>query len=62
MLIGKTKTPTLAMGAEPDNPLFGRTHNPWATDRSPGGSSGGEAAAIAAGLRTRCAVELSRAE
>lgn len=50
VLIGKTNTPTLAGGAEPNNPIFGRTNNPWAGDHSPGGSSGGEAAAIAAGL------------
>lgn len=50
VLIGKTNTPTLAAGAEPDNPIFGRTNNPWAADHSPGGSSGGEAAAIAAAL------------
>ncbi|GGK36825.1 amidase [Deinococcus malanensis] len=50
VLIGKTNTPTLAMGAEPDNPIFGRTNNPWDARHSPGGSSGGEAAAVAAGL------------
>ena len=33
-----------------DNPVFGRTNNPWALDRTPGGSSGGAAAAVAAGL------------
>lgn len=50
VLLGKTNTPTLAMGAEPNNPIFGRTNNPWELLRSPGGSSGGEAAAVAAGL------------
>ncbi|THF70867.1 amidase [Deinococcus sp. Arct2-2] len=50
VLLGKTNTPTLAAGAEPDNPIFGPTHNPWNRQYSPGGSSGGEAAAIAAGL------------
>ena len=50
VLLGKTNTPTLAMGAEPNNPIFGRTNNPWNPLHSPGGSSGGEAAAIAAGL------------
>src|SRR5262249_3315110 len=34
---------------ETDNPLYGRTNNPWDLERSPGGSSGGEAAIIAAG-------------
>ncbi len=38
------------MGAKPNNPIFGRTNNPWKPLYSPGGSSGGEAAAIAAGL------------
>lgn len=50
VLIGKTNTPTLAAGAEPDNPIFGRTSNPWDAAHSPGGSSGGEAAGVAAGL------------
>ena len=36
--------------AESDNPVYGRTDNPWAADRSPGGSSGGEAALVAAGV------------
>jgi fatty acid amide hydrolase len=36
--------------AETDNPVYGRTDNPWAADRSPGGSSGGEAALVAAGV------------
>ena len=38
------------MAWETDNALYGRTNSPWALDRTPGGSSGGEAAAIAAGL------------
>jgi Asp-tRNA(Asn)/Glu-tRNA(Gln) amidotransferase A subunit family amidase len=38
------------MAWETDNGLYGRTNSPWALDRTPGGSSGGEAAAIAAGL------------
>ena len=37
------------MYIESDNPVYGRTHNPWNLERSPGGSSGGEAAIIAAG-------------
>jgi len=40
----------MAIPYESDNPVFGRTNNPHALDRTPGGSSGGEAAAIAAGL------------
>jgi Asp-tRNA(Asn)/Glu-tRNA(Gln) amidotransferase A subunit family amidase len=36
--------------AESDNPVYGRTDNPWAAGRSPGGSSGGEAALVAAGV------------
>ena len=36
--------------AETDNPVYGRTDNPWAAERSPGGSSGGEAALVAAGV------------
>lgn len=39
-----------ALGATTDNPHFGRTGNPWDLDKTPGGSSGGSAAAVAAGL------------
>lgn len=39
-----------ALGATTDNPFFGRTHNPWRAGYTPGGSSGGSAAAVAAGL------------
>jgi len=49
-LIGKTNTPEFAFWWETDNLVFGRTENPWGLDRTPGGSSGGEASAIAAGL------------
>ncbi len=45
-----TNTPELLMAWETDNLLYGRTNNPWNLERSPGGSSGGEAAAIAAGM------------
>ena len=38
------------MAYETDNLLYGRTNNPWNLDYTPGGSSGGESAAIAAGL------------
>src|SRR6202043_2201024 len=44
-----TNTPELLMAWETDNVLYGRTNNPWDFTRTPGGSSGGEAAAIAAG-------------
>lgn len=50
VVVGKTNTPELAWKGDTDNVLFGRTANPWSTDRSPGGSSGGSAAAVAAGL------------
>jgi fatty acid amide hydrolase len=47
--IAKTNLPQLMIFTETDNPLYGRTNNPWDLDRSCGGSSGGEAAVIAAG-------------
>src|ERR1700722_9790070 len=47
--IAKTNVPQLMIFTETDNPLYGRTNNPWDLERSCGGSSGGEAAAIAAG-------------
>lgn len=50
ILLGKTNTPTLAGDWQTHNPIFGVTRNPWDRDRTPGGSSGGSAAAIAAGL------------
>ena len=50
IVLGKTNTPELAIPYETDNPIFGRTQNPYDQLRTPGGSSGGEAAAIAAGL------------
>jgi Asp-tRNA(Asn)/Glu-tRNA(Gln) amidotransferase A subunit family amidase len=49
IVLGKTNVAQLLMYYESDNPLYGRTCNPWDTQRSPGGSSGGEAAIIAAG-------------
>ncbi len=48
-MLGKTNVPQLMVLHETDNPLYGRTNNPWNVDRTPGGSSGGEAAIIAAG-------------
>jgi len=50
IVIGKTNMSELAMVYTADNPLFGRTNNPHDISRTPGGSSGGEGAAIAAGL------------
>ena len=47
--IAKTNVPQLMIYTETDNPLYGRTNNPWDLERSCGGSSGGEAAVIAAG-------------
>ena len=49
IILGKTNTPELTMAYETDNLTDGRSLNPYALDRSPGGSSGGEAAAIASG-------------
>jgi len=50
LILGVTNTPELLMAWETDNLLYGRTNNPWDVTRTAGGSSGGEAAAIAAGL------------
>ena len=49
IVLGKTNMSQLSWYTEADNPLFGRTSNPWNLDRSTGGSSGGEAAIIVAG-------------
>jgi len=48
ILLGNTNTPELLMAYETDNVVRGKTNNPWNLQRTPGGSSGGEAAAIAA--------------
>lgn len=48
IILGKTNVPQLLASNESDNPVYGRTVNPWNSERSPGGSSGGEAAIIAA--------------
>ena len=50
VVVGKTNTPELGWKADTVNTTFGATGNPWALDRSAGGSSGGSAAAVAAGL------------
>ena len=49
IILGNTNVPEFLMAYETDNLLYGRTNNPWDLLRTPGGSSGGEAAAIAAG-------------
>jgi len=49
IILGVTNTPEYLMAWETDNLLHGRTNNPWDLDRTSGGSSGGESAAIAAG-------------
>jgi aspartyl-tRNA(Asn)/glutamyl-tRNA(Gln) amidotransferase subunit A len=50
ILLAKTNHPEFSFWIETDNLLSGRTLNPWNLDRTPGGSSGGESAAIAAGM------------
>ncbi len=50
VVVGKTNTPEFGWTAMTDNRLFGATRNPWALDHSAGGSSGGTAAALAAGM------------
>ena len=50
IVIGRTNSPEFGATAYTSNPVFGATRNPWNTDKSPGGSSGGSSAALAAGL------------
>jgi len=50
ILFGKTNVAMMLGDYQTNNPVFGRTSNPWNTDRTPGGSSGGAAAALASGM------------
>jgi len=50
VIFGKTNTPAMAADGQTYNEVFGTTNNPWDVSRTPGGSSGGCAAAVAAGL------------
>mgnify|MGYP001581678734 CR=1 FL=1 len=50
IVLGKTNTPEFGCNGATENRIFGHTRNPWKLDRIPGGSSGGAAAALAAGL------------
>lgn len=52
VIFGKTTTPEYGFKGVTDSPLYGTTRNPWNTDYTPGGSSGGSAAALAAGMCT----------
>ena len=54
VVVGKTNTPEFGWTGDTYNPLFGATGNPWNPKRSPGGSSGGSAAAVVAGLVPLC--------
>jgi amidase len=54
IVIGKTNVPEFSMGAYTDNKVFGPTRNPYDPTRSPGGSSGGAAAALATGMVAIC--------
>jgi len=49
IVLGKTNVAQLLLYVESDNPVYGRTNNPWNLKRTPGGSSGGQAALVAAG-------------
>ncbi len=50
VIFGKTNVPVMASDHQTYNPVYGRTDNPWNPERTPGGSSGGAAAALAAGM------------
>ncbi len=50
IIIGRTNTPAFSFRIDTDNELRGRTYNPWSKTRTPGGSSGGAASSVAAGI------------
>lgn len=50
VIVGKTNTPEFATGGNTNNAIFGATRNPWNTELTPGGSTGGGAAGLAAGM------------
>ena len=50
VVLGKTNTPEAGFIGDTFNPVFGATKNPWNTERSPGGSSGGSSAAVSSGM------------
>lgn len=50
IIIGKTNLPELAIDFQTNSPILGRTNNPWDINRTPGGSTGGGAAAVASGM------------
>ena len=50
VLVGQTNTPAFSMRWDTDNALHGRTRNPWSDQHTPGGSSGGASACVAAGM------------
>jgi amidase len=50
VILGKSNVPPMLADWQSDNPVYGRTNNPWDLSRTPGGSSGGSGAALAAGM------------
>jgi len=50
VILGKTNVPPMLADWQSDNPVYGRSNNPWDLSRTPGGSSGGSAAVLAAGM------------